>query len=143
MAHGPLHGRDHPALHLGRRRHPHVRVQPARRGRAHGLPHHFISRHHVPDERAAVVRGAGVHPDRRPVVRCVLPAHLRPLQAADEAESDLTTCAQENLTGVRVVRAFGRERFETDRFCEKNEKFASLWIRLGRLLSVYWPPARC
>lgn len=27
----------------------------------------------------AVVRGAGVHPDRRPVVRCVLPAHLRPL----------------------------------------------------------------
>ena len=59
-------------------------------------------------------------------------------QAADEAEGDLTTCAQENLTGVRVVRAFGRERFETDRFCEKNEKFASLWIRLGRLLSVYW-----
>ena len=45
-------------------------------------------------------------------------------QAADEAEGDLTTCAQENLTGVRVVRAFGRERFETDRFCEKNEKFA-------------------
>lgn len=39
---------------------------------------------------------------------------------------------------MRVVRAFGRERFETDRFCEKNEKFASLWIRLGRLLSVYW-----
>ena len=59
-------------------------------------------------------------------------------QAADEAEGDLTTCAQENLTGVRVVRAFGRERFVTDRFCEKNEKFASLWIRLGRLLSVYW-----
>ena len=59
-------------------------------------------------------------------------------QAADEAEGDLTTCAQENLTGVRVVRAFGRERFETDRFCEKNEKFASLWIRLGHLLSVYW-----
>lgn len=31
------------------------------------------------DERAAVVRGAGVHPDRRSVVRCVLPAHFRPL----------------------------------------------------------------
>ena len=48
-------------------------------------------------------------------------------QAADEAEGDLTTCAQENLTGVRVVRAFGRERFETDRFCEKNEKICQLW----------------
>jgi ATP-binding cassette subfamily B protein len=57
---------------------------------------------------------------------------------ADEAEGDLTTCAQENLTGVRVVRAFGRERFEVDRFNEKNQIFSTLWIRLGKLLSVYW-----
>ena len=59
-------------------------------------------------------------------------------QAADEAEGELTTCAQENLTGVRVVRAFGRERFEEDKFREKNERFSGLWIRLGRVLSVYW-----
>ncbi len=59
-------------------------------------------------------------------------------QAADEAEGDLTTCAQENLTGVRVVRAFGRERFELDRFNEKNQRFSMLWIQLGKLLSVYW-----
>ena len=59
-------------------------------------------------------------------------------QAADEAEGELTTCAQENLTGVRVVRAFGRERFEEDKFREKNERFSRLWIRLGRVLSVYW-----
>ncbi len=59
-------------------------------------------------------------------------------QTADEAEGELTTCAQENLTGVRVVRAFGRERYEIDRFNEKNERFSKLWIRLGKLLSVYW-----
>ncbi len=59
-------------------------------------------------------------------------------KVADEAEGELTTCAQENLTGVRVVRAFGRERYEVDRFQEKNETFSRLWIRLGRLLSVYW-----
>ena len=59
-------------------------------------------------------------------------------QAADEAEGDLTTCAQENLTGVRVVRAFGREKFEVDRFNEKNNRFSNLWIKLGKLLSVYW-----
>ncbi len=59
-------------------------------------------------------------------------------QAADEAEGELTTCAQENLTGVRVVRAFGRERFEVDRFNQKNERFSNLWIKLGKLLSVYW-----
>lgn len=59
-------------------------------------------------------------------------------QAADEAESELTTCAQENLTGVRVVRAFGRERYELDKFDRKNERFSALWVKLGKLLSVYW-----
>ena len=59
-------------------------------------------------------------------------------KAADEAEGDLTTCAQENLTGVRVVRAFGRERYEVEKFNRKNELFSQLWIKLGRLLSVYW-----
>ena len=34
----------------------------------------------------------------------------------DENEGKLSTMAQENLTGVRVVRAFGRERFEKDKF---------------------------
>ena len=57
---------------------------------------------------------------------------------ADEAEGALTTCAQENFTGVRVVRAFGRERFEVDRFNGKNDHFSELWIRLGKLLAVYW-----
>lgn len=59
-------------------------------------------------------------------------------QVADEAEGDLTTCAQENLTGVRVVRAFGREQYEVERFAKKNNYFANLWIRLGKLLAVYW-----
>ncbi len=59
-------------------------------------------------------------------------------QVADEAEGELTTCAQENLTGVRVVRAFGREKYEEDKFNERNQRFSSLWIRLGKLLSVYW-----
>ena len=59
-------------------------------------------------------------------------------QAADEAEGDLTTCAQENLTAVRVVRAFGRERYEDEKFNAKNQRFSQLWIRLGKLLSVYW-----
>lgn len=59
-------------------------------------------------------------------------------QVADEAEGALSSVVQENLTGVRVVRAFGKEKFEIDRFDEKNEKFASLWIKLGSLMSVYW-----
>lgn len=57
---------------------------------------------------------------------------------ADEAEGELSTVVQENATGVRVVRAFGRERFEMDRFREKNERFAKLWIHLGTLSGLYW-----
>lgn len=58
--------------------------------------------------------------------------------AADEAEGALSSIAQENLTGVRVVRAFGRERYETDRFNKQNDLFSRMWLRLGRLLSTYW-----
>jgi ATP-binding cassette subfamily B protein len=58
--------------------------------------------------------------------------------AADEAEGKLLSIAQENFTGVRVVRAFGRERFELDKFSAQNGYFADLWMRLGRLLSTYW-----
>ena len=59
-------------------------------------------------------------------------------QEADEAEGDLTVCAQENLTGVRVVRAFGREAFEEEKFEKKNRHFSALWIHLGKLLAYYW-----
>lgn len=57
---------------------------------------------------------------------------------ADEAEGELSTVVQENATGVRVVRAFGREQFEMERFREKNEAFARMWIRLGTLSGLYW-----
>ena len=59
-------------------------------------------------------------------------------RAADESEGKLTTCAQENLTGVRVVRAFGREQYEIERFGEKNDGFSALWVELGKVLSLFW-----
>lgn len=62
----------------------------------------------------------------------------RRFKDADEAEGVLSTAVQENLTGVRVVRAFGRERLEVDRFNVKNERFSNLWVQLGKLMSVYW-----
>jgi ATP-binding cassette subfamily B protein len=58
--------------------------------------------------------------------------------AADEAEGQLLSIAQENFTGIRVVRAFGRERYEIDRFDRQNRHFAELWMKLGMMLSTYW-----
>ncbi len=57
---------------------------------------------------------------------------------ADEAEGVLSAITQENLTGVRVVRAFGRESYERERFGKQNKHFANLWIELAKLMSAFW-----
>ena len=46
--------------------------------------------------------------------------------------------AQENLTGVRVVRTFGREEYERKRFVAHNEKYTGLWVKLAKLMSRFW-----
>ena len=56
----------------------------------------------------------------------------------DEAEGQLSSCAQENLTGVRVVRAFGREKHESQRFKSLNDNYTSLWVKLSRLMAAFW-----
>ena len=62
-------------------------------------------------------------------------------QRCDESEGKLSAMAQENLTGVRVVRAFGREKYERDRFEKHNESYTGLWVSLGRLMSFFWSTA--
>ena len=57
---------------------------------------------------------------------------------ADVEEGKLSSIAQENLTGVRVVRAFGKEQYETERFEARNETYTAYWIRLMRLLAAFW-----
>ena len=58
--------------------------------------------------------------------------------ACDENEGVLSTLAQENLTGVRVVRAFGRERDERDRFEKQNRYYTGLWMKLAKPLATFW-----
>ncbi|MBQ7993922.1 MAG: ABC transporter ATP-binding protein [Solobacterium sp.] len=56
----------------------------------------------------------------------------------DSEEGKLSSIAQENLTGVRVVRAFGREKYERSRFEKQNAHYTSMWIRLMQLMSAFW-----
>ena len=70
-------------------------------------------------------------------------AHFRKIlgegfRACDESEGKLSAMAQENLTGVRVVRAFGRERYERDRFEAHNEEYTSSWVKLAGASSRFW-----
>ena len=62
----------------------------------------------------------------------------RQFRKADESEGDLMVDVQENLTGVRVVRAFGRERYEREKFEKYNDRFADDWIDLGYTLGFFW-----
>lgn len=62
----------------------------------------------------------------------------RRFRTADEAEGELTAMTQENLTGVRVVKAFGRERYSLDQFQRQNAEFSRRWIKVGWLMAIYW-----
>ena len=59
-------------------------------------------------------------------------------EACDESEGKLSAMAQENLTGVRVVRAFGQERAEIEKFEKQNDHYTSLWEKMGKTLSRFW-----
>ena len=62
----------------------------------------------------------------------------RVFKLADEKEGELTAVLQESITGVRVVRAFGRAQFEVDKFTKKNDEFRALSFQQGKYLSWYW-----
>jgi ATP-binding cassette subfamily B protein len=57
---------------------------------------------------------------------------------ADVTEGLMQAAAQENYTGVRVVRAFGREAWETDKFAEKTQAHADIWTAIGKMLGLFW-----
>ena len=59
-------------------------------------------------------------------------------ETVDSEEARLSAIAQENLTGVRVVRTFGREEFEKTRFEKQNRFYTGHWIRLMRVLAGFW-----
>jgi len=55
-----------------------------------------------------------------------------------EAEGQVTRVVQENLTGLRVVRAFARQDFEICKFAEPNQLYRDRSLRLLRLMAWYW-----
>jgi len=60
-------------------------------------------------------------------------------EAYQEQEATLSTTLQENLTGVRVVKAFARQAYERDRFERDNWERFRRGRRLLMIHSLYWP----
>lgn len=59
-------------------------------------------------------------------------------EVADEADGVLNAVLQENLSGVRVVRAFGQQEREVEKFDCVNNDLRKKNLRLNELLAIYW-----
>jgi len=57
---------------------------------------------------------------------------------SDEAEGRISTVVQENLSGMRVVRAFGQQQNEVERFETANSDYRKVTVRLIDLLGLFW-----
>jgi ATP-binding cassette, subfamily B, bacterial len=60
-------------------------------------------------------------------------------EAFQEQEAVLSTTLQENLTGVRVVKAFARQEYERDKFEAQNWEKFKRGRQLMKMHSLFWP----
>ncbi len=60
-------------------------------------------------------------------------------EAYQEQDAVLSTTLQENLSGVRVVKAFARQRFEIDKFERDNLEKFNRGKKLLTMHSFFWP----
>ena len=63
---------------------------------------------------------------------------IKNFRLSDEAEGKMSAVLQENLTGVRVVRAFGQQEYEVEKFEKVSSDFRNKTFKLCNLLAVYW-----
>ncbi len=68
-------------------------------------------------------------------VRQIMPVSLR----VQKKLGGLNTILQENLAGMRVVKAFAREDYETERYLAQNEELLDENINLIKLFSSVFP----
>jgi ATP-binding cassette subfamily B protein len=67
-------------------------------------------------------------------------SRVRPLfKTVQERLARLNVVLQENLVGVRVVKAFVREPYELERYTEANQELYSINVRIGRIFSIFMP----
>ena len=63
---------------------------------------------------------------------------IKNFRLSDEAEGKMSAVLQENLTGVRVVRAFGQQEYEVEKFEKVSEDYRKKSFKLSKLMAVYW-----
>jgi len=56
----------------------------------------------------------------------------------EEAEGKMTTTLQESITGVRVVKAFAKEKYEIEKFNKHSEEYLKEDFKLLKVMSIFW-----
>ncbi|MBR6006192.1 MAG: ABC transporter ATP-binding protein, partial [Clostridia bacterium] len=69
------------------------------------------------------------------ILLLAIPRHKKVQQALD----GVTSAARENLTGVRVLRAFRREEAETEEFRKRSARLEKLQLTVGRISALLNP----
>lgn len=70
----------------------------------------------------------------------VLISLLMPLFRSMQAKLDrINGVLREQITGIRVVRAFGREDYEADRFTDANRDITRVSLNIGRIFVLLFP----
>lgn len=59
--------------------------------------------------------------------------------AISEENAELNTVAEENLAGVRTVKAFAREKYEISKFLSHNRHYYELNMKQSRIFVKYYP----
>ena len=98
---------------------------------------------------AGIFQLAFISPQLMLITLCVVPIVLvtsimyfkfvrRKFDEIEVVESDMTTVIQENVNGVRVVKAFAMEQHEIKRFDEQNKKFRDESKKLSDAMAKFW-----
>lgn len=58
--------------------------------------------------------------------------------ALEEKEGQMTNVLQENLTGIRVVKAFANEDYEINKFNNSLDEYTNVWKRTTKRMSAFW-----
>ena len=54
--------------------------------------------------------------------------------------AEINTTAQENIAGVRLVKAFTREKYEVTKFLKMNKSYYDLNVEQAKVIGRYFPP---
>lgn len=90
-----------------------------------------------------------INPDLMLVTIIVMPITLtasiiyfrytkKKFEEIEEVEATMTSALQENINGVRVVKAFANEKFEIEKFEKESHKYKKENQKLNNVIALYW-----